>query len=213
MTPSEREPASDRGPAEVGRGRRQRAFQPPDAGRPAGTVPGVEGLRGLYERYCAYEARALLSLVPREGLRALYREARERASSAPDDAGTSGDTIALVVRYARDLLPLPPFEVWLESYLADRRPFLDALGVATVPERTDPVLVDLRSLDDGWMVGMHLVRGGDGWRGFLRFHRPPDRESWQTADIFRGSDPDELRERFRGFHVATLRAFLRSVLP
>lgn len=212
MTTSERDLPSDDGPRGVERSRRDRSFTSLEQRGP--TVPGVEGLRSLYERYCAHEARSLLSLIPRAGLRALYREGRRRGREGDIELEDApGESIAMVVRCARAILPLPPFEVWLESYLTDRRPFLEALGVASVPDRSDPVLVDLRSLDEGWMVGLHLAHDADGWCGFLRFHRPPDRESYRTADIFRGTDPDELRERFRGFHSATLHAFLRSVLP
>lgn len=192
---------------------RDRPFRSSET-RPS-TPPGRRGLHGLYERYCDHEARELLNLVPREGLRAIYREARSRfRGDAPGTtAAGGGDSMGLMVRCARELLPLPPYRVWLESYLADRAPYLAAMDVASAPERPEPVLVDVRSLDAGWMAGLHLSRDDHGWRGFLRFHRPPGTESHQTADIFRGDDPDELRDRFRGFHSATLDAFLRSVLP
>ncbi len=184
------------------------------------TPPGMEGLRGLYERYCDHEARALLQLIPRDGLRSLYRTLRARAATLPepedphrDQLPGSPDSLAMVVRYARELLPLPPFHLWLDAYLADRRPFLEALGVEATPSRPDPVLVDVRAVDGGWMVGLHLFHRGGEWRGFLQFTREVGRPGHRTADIFRGEAPAAVRARFREYTDETLKAFLRSVMP
>ncbi len=186
----------------------------------AATPPGLEGLRGLYERYCDHETRALLQLIPRDGLRALYRAARSASVHPEEEAEVQGgsqlltqDSLAMVVRYARELLPLPPFHLWLDAYLDDRDPFLAALGIEATPDRPDPVLVDVRAVDGGWMAGLHLFHREDEWRGFLQFTREAGRPGHRTADIFRGEAPAEVRARFREYSEATLKAFLRSVLP
>jgi len=175
--------------------------------------PGLDGLRGLYERYCDRQARDLLHLIPREGLRALYRAARDSAADPADTHVGPADPMALVVRYARDILPLPPFPVWLDAYLNDRRPFLAALEIQTAPMRREPVLVEVRPASDGWMAQLHLFLREGRWGGFLQFTREDEPCDYRTADIFRGEDPEELRRRFREFRSATLDAFLRSVLP
>jgi hypothetical protein len=211
----------------------------PTTGGPPGAYParppGLDGLRGIYERYCDHEARSLLAIIPREGLRAVYSEARARyraggttaevpaAPPGPDTAGgepsATGDgspikdPMSLAVAFARDLLPLPPYEVWLAAYLRDRRPFLAALGVEAFPAREEPVLVDVRQLGGEWTAGLHLFRRGDEWRGFLCFTERVGGLECRTADIFRGARPEEFRDRFREFHPATLDAFLRSVRP
>lgn len=186
---------------------------PPGEGRGLAVPPGLGGVRGIYERYCDHEARHLLGLVPRDGLRTLYRAARDAAGEEEGARGApSGEPMALMVRFARRLLPLPPYEVWLRSYLRDRAPYLEALGIASVPDLSEPVLVDVRPLDGGWTAGLHLFHRPEGWRGFLRFQRESDSQGYRTADIFHGDDPRELRQRFQEFHSATLQAFLRSVL-
>lgn len=196
---------------EVGRGARARFSVAARAGRPNfRSERALTDLTDLYERYCEHEARGLLALLPRAGLRALYSLARTWA----EGEGVPRDPIALAVEQARSLLPLPPYEVWLESYLRDRAPFLDALGIASVPARTEPVLVDVRELDGGLTVELHLSCRGTDWVGFLLFRGSDYSENMmgqRTADIFRGNDPDELLARFREFRPATFAAFLRSV--
>ena len=184
------------------------------------TPPGMEGLRGLYERYCDQEARALLQLIPRDGLRSLYRTLRARTAVLPepedpdpDQPAGSPDSLAMVVSYARDLLPLPPFHLWLDAYLADRGPFLEALGIEATPSRPDPVLVDVRAMQGGWMVGLHLFHREGEWRGFLQFTREVGGSGHRTADIFRAEEPAAVRARFREYTDETLKAFLRSVMP
>jgi hypothetical protein len=206
----EEEPAAR---SEVERGARARFPGAARARHPwvrSSTVLG--DLTDLYERYCEHEARGLLALLPRAGLRSLY----SRARSAGEVEGTPHDPIALATEEARKLLPLPPYEVWLEAYLRDRAPFLQALGIAAVPARAEPVLVDVREMGGGWMAELHLSCRGTDWVGFLLFRKSAYSENMyglRTADIFRGSDPDDLMHRFREFQPATLAAFLRSVTP
>jgi hypothetical protein len=168
----------------------------------------------------------LLALVPRSGLRQLLARAREGGGgqdAASTTLGTAAldvpredpDSMTLLVRYVLRILPLPPYERWVEAYVRDRRPFLEELGIPPVPARSEPVLVDVRPAGDGWIAELHLLRTGGQWRGFLCFSATREGKSsggpYRTADIFRGPDPEELLARFRGFHAATLDAFLRSV--
>lgn len=171
--------------------------------------PGRNGLEGLYERYCDQEARNLLQIIPRPGLRSLYRAARE------DEVPNPGipDSIGLLVRYTRKLLPLPPYEIWLDAYLTDRRPFLAALGIESAPVRSEPVMVAVRPASDGWMAELHLIRRDDRWCGFVQFRREVGQPGHRTAEIFRGGEPEEIRRSFQEYRPATLDAFLRSVLP
>jgi hypothetical protein len=183
----------------------------------------LELLHARYEAYCAREAAALPALLPREGLRALYRSARERAT------GPVADPLALLVAHCRALLPLPPFEVWLEDYLRDRRPYLEETDSVGAPRREAPITVELRRLEHegrAWLATLSLFREPAAWRGFIAFH-PDDaaaeagaserasarRATPRTADIFREDSSEEVRARFRSFTPDTLQAFLRSALP
>jgi hypothetical protein len=182
--------------------------------RPPPSPPGLVGLEGLYERYCDRQARELLQLIPREGLRALARRARQEwpPDRAPDDG--IDDPLARAVRMARRLLPLPPYPVWVREYVEDRGPFLEALGIEDSPARREPVLVEVRSLPDGWTTGLHLYKREGEWRGFLQFTRGLETgDVHRTAEIFRGGAPREIRQRFRDYRLATLEAFLRSIRP
>jgi hypothetical protein len=64
-----------------------------------------------------------------------------------------------------------------------------------------------------WRATLNLFRRDEAWRGFIIFNPIGKDEMVRTADIFREEDPDEIRNRFLGFHNQTLQAFLRSVLP
>jgi hypothetical protein len=181
----------------------------------------LELLHARYEAYCAREAAALPGLLPREGLRALYRNARERVE------GAVADPLALLVAHCRTLLPLPPFEVWLEDYLRDRRPYLEETDAMGAPRREAPVTVELRRLEHegrAWLAALSLFREPSAWRGFIAF-RPADvtgdaiadvatvRAHPRTADIFHEDSSEAVRTRFRSFTPDTLQAFLRSALP
>ena len=70
-----------------------------------------ELLRGRYEAYCGQQAAALPAMLPRDGVRALYRSARGQVT------GEVVDPLALLVQECRRVLPLPPFEIWAQDYL------------------------------------------------------------------------------------------------
>jgi hypothetical protein len=164
-------------------------------------------LRALYQRYCETEARALVELLPREGRRALLRfEAGEGGGEA-----LSVDT---VYRAARRVLPLPPYEVWVPDYLANRAAYLERMGIPAVPDRTAPVTVDVRPVGNGWWASLNLRRLEAMWVGSIVFHPDPSLAkapvAVRTSDIFRGPDPEALRARFREFPRPVLEGFLRS---
>lgn len=190
--------------------------------------PGAfpDTLRGLYEQYCEHEAGELLSLIPQGELRDFLRRA-----SAPSPAGSGADlgietpaaapgeplshdaALTQVRRYARTILPLPSYEMWVRSYLRNRSAYLDRLGVAAAPKSEEPVMVAIQEFGEGWYAALFLSSRNDGWSGSIHFHRSESARSLRTADIFREEDPTEIRARFLSFDAATLQAFLRSVLP
>lgn len=183
--------------------------------QPALAPAALEGLRARYEAYCAEQAAALPALLPREGLRALYRSARAGASS------DLADPLALLVTRCRALLPLPPFEVWAADYLRDRRPYHDPPETGTVGRvRSTPVTVDTRPVEHAgalWVAALALFREPPDWRGYIAFHRadrvegaPP---AHRTTDVFVEARAEDVRRRFRAFSPETLQAFLRSTLP
>jgi hypothetical protein len=174
-----------------------------------------DALRRTYQRYRAVQAAHFLTLIPREGVRPLYRAAREWATGR----GTAEvvDPMAILVEYCKIRLPLPPFDVWLADFRRNRTRHLDVLGSAPPPaEPTDPVMVDLRRIRSGpesWSAGLNLFRDGAVWRGFIEFHGETGATVVRTANIFREPSVAEIRSRFRSFENRTLQAFLRSVLP
>ncbi len=213
MSPDQQASIDPASPTDLSRstGRRGRGLSP---NHPPPSPPGLVGLESLYERYCDRQARELLQLIPREGLRALAQRARREWAPEEDPENGIADPLARAVRMARRLLPLPPYPVWIRAYVEDRAPFLEALGIEDSPVRREPVLVEVRSLPGGWTSGLHLYKREGEWRGFLQFTRGFGRgEVHRTAEIFRGGAPREIRQRFREYRPATLEAFLRSIRP
>ncbi|TVP75599.1 MAG: hypothetical protein EA352_07825 [Gemmatimonadales bacterium] len=179
-------------------------------GTPRGGAPVPDTLRALYRRYCQVEARELLNVIPRAGVRSLWAQARTSSDAVP---GTE-DALDRLVGEAMGILPLPPYDVWVRAWMADRQPFLERMGVPATPAGPEPVTVATREVDQRWWAHLNLFRTGDGrWRGFLSFHAQGEPRTLRTAEIFRGDDPAELRRRFREFTPLSLQAFLRSVLP
>jgi hypothetical protein len=180
------------------------------------SVPNT--LRALYEQYCRVEARELLALLPREGRRALMR--REAASGG--EMSVEG-----LHQAARGILPLPTYEVWVPSYLANRKAYLERLGIPALPAREVPVTVAIRPMASGWWAHLNLRRVDEGWLGFIAFLPDTgdgDRQGasdpsgslppgGRTAEIFRGPDPEMMRTRFLEFGEAAMEGFLRSAAP
>lgn len=176
-----------------------------------GTFPVPESLRGLYERYCEREAMGLLSLMTRDALRPFYRRAAAWAEAEGDADGR--DPLSIARRYARTVLPLPPYEEWIPLYLANRAAYLEELEILSAPRREDPVAVAVRDFGDGWYAALCLTGAPSGWNGFIQFHRSEGVQSCRTADLFRSEEASEIRIRFEAFDDHTLAAFLRSALP
>jgi len=166
-----------------------------------------------YQAYRRRQAAALLSLVPREAIRPLYRQAL--GGSEAIDAMGEGDSLALLLSFCEKILPLPSFEVWLSDRRAHPAAHLDEAG--TVPEeRQAHVTVETRLLEGFgalWQAELD-VRCDDGiWRGHVTFRSADGSRSHSTGEIFREDAADSVRDRFLEFDDHTLGAFLRSALP
>jgi len=199
---------------------------PPLAGQPT-TAPlegsdtlvgaGVQGgLLRLYAEYRRREAADLLSLIPREAIRPLYRVAREDVIAS--GAALPDDPVALLVDWVEHtLLPLPTFAVWLEDYGQYRTGHLGgALPQPEAPDGEAPVTVEVRTFRVGeveWHASLNLFRREPGWSAFIAFSHGERAPEARTADIFREDDPALIRDRFLGFGPRALEAFLRSSLP
>ena len=177
-----------------------------------------ELLLGRYDAYCMQQAAALPALLPREGVRALYRAARARVT------GEITDPLALLLEQCRRVLPVPPFEVWAEDYLKNRPSYLDEMERGAGPAKTAPVVVDLRRLQhagQSWVAGLSVFHEPPSWRGFITFHPEVTTSAdapaatiprHRTADVFREDRSEDVRERFQSFTETTLQAFLRSAI-
>ncbi len=64
-----------------------------------------------------------------------------------------------------------------------------------------------------WRGTLEVYRGGDAWRGHIRFQRDGEEGHFRTGEIFRENNLQDLRDRFSSFTAPTLSAFLRSTLP
>ena len=173
-------------------------------------------LDSRYQEYRRRQAKGLVSVLPTEAIRPLYAKAREWGRNTGKEV--EKDPLATLFLFLEELVPLPPQEVWE----ADRAQYLDAHvreEFASPPAHrrsSPPVTVESRGMEmDGlrWRATLNLFRRDEAWRGFIVFNPVGEAETVQTADIFREEDPDEIRNRFLGFHNQTLQAFLRSVLP
>ena len=174
-----------------------------------------EVLRFRYLAYRRRHADRLVRLIPREGVRELYGQARDWAIEQGFHDGR--DPMATLTRFAEHLLPLPPFELWL----ADRashplRHIEDSSETSPASPTARPAKVEERRFDcEGrtWVASLHVFTAGNRWRGFLRFRQSGHTRRYHTAHIFLEETAREVRRSFREFDGAALGAFLRSVLP
>ncbi len=189
---------------------------------PTGASPTGEALRlpkaalkGHYEEYCRQQVTLLLEIIPREAVRSLYRRARIWATER--GLHESKDPMSTLRLFCRDLLPLPPFEVWLSDGETRRAVHESAgLGFAPVTEPMEPVAVEFRRVKheaESWHGTLEVYRGGDAWRGLIRFQRDGEDGHFRTGEIFREDNLLDLRNRFISFTAPTMSAFLRSTLP
>jgi hypothetical protein len=175
-------------------------------------------LRGRYESYCRRQAARLVQMMPRDAVRPLYRQARAEAvrNDALTDTGES-DPLALLVLHCRSILPLPPFDVWLDDlrrnpdgHFSDLEESMDGPTAATPSTMEARPLV---ALGRPWTAHLESFREAGLWRGFISFHEDGSGRAHRTAAVFCEPGPRELRERFLTFENAALEAFLRSALP
>ena len=175
----------------------------------------TDELRAQYQAYRTRHARRLVRMLSRTAIRPLYRLAAEREEQVSGAA--QADPMAALVRFCEELLPLPPFEVWVEDVtLHPVRHLHDLDDSADVPTARDPATMEARLFEygeDPWVAHLRSFRDGAAWRGYIAFEERRTGELHRTALVFRESDPADLRERFLSFETAALEAFLRSALP
>lgn len=175
-------------------------------------------LQARYEAYCRRQAARLVQMLPREAVRPLYRKAREealRADALPDEG--ESDPLALLVTYCGGLLPLPPFQVWLDDLrLHPDGHFADLEESTDGPTAEAPSTMEARPVHvsgRNWTARLRSFRDAGLWRGFIAFQEEGSDRVHRTAPVFCESDSKGLRERFLSFEDTTLEAFLRSTLP
>jgi hypothetical protein len=172
-------------------------------------------LKSRYRAYRTRQAQGLVSLLPQEAIRPLYARARRWAGEAGVTVGK--DPLATLLLFLQELLPLPPFDVWMRDRGRNLTAHLDEeFSSAPAYRRTSPpVTVESRSVrlgDEQWRATLSLFRRDEVWRGFIAFRPVGGGPGVRTGDVFREDDPEEIRDRFLAFQPQTLRAFLRSVL-
>ena len=180
-----------------------------------GLVSEDPALKSRYRAYRSRQAQALVSFLPHEAIRPLY--ARARAWAGEVGVGVEKDPLATLLLFVQNLLPLPPFEVWLEDRSEHLEAHLEEEFTSAPAHRrvSPPVTVESRAVSLGethWRASLNLFRRDEAWRGFISFRPVGEGPGVRTADIFREEDPEEIRDRFLSYQPHTLQAFLRSVL-
>jgi hypothetical protein len=187
---------------------------PRPAAPQASWTPEPAALLGIYRSYRRHQARELLSLVPQEALRPLYREA---SAAGLQPGAEADDPLTLLSGYAETLLPLPPFRVWCEDLLCRPEAHLDEPWMTGFrPGPRVPLLLDSREerlQGTRWQIDLLVHHAGEGWRGHLAFRAGDDPRRHRTGDILREPTIEAVGERFREFDRVTMEAFLRSVQP
>lgn len=168
-----------------------------------------------YEAYCRTQARAFLSMIPREGVRPLYARARSWAIRA--ERYEEKEPLETLVRFVLKMLPLPPFEVWVTDFEQDPYPYLRALEFGGMSSLgwSEPATLERRAVRGGdleWMSSLKVYQDDGVWRGFISFDGEGMSRSFRTTDVFCESDAEEVRNRYFELTDSTLEAFLRSVL-
>jgi hypothetical protein len=172
-------------------------------------------LQAQYEAYCNRQISLLIEIVPREAVRPFYRSARTWATER--GVHESKDPMSTLRVFCRELLPLPPFDVWALDHERYRAAHLDAAsGWSSPRELVEPVAVEVRRLQHGgesWEGALEVYRGASTWRGLIRFQREGAEGYFRTGEIFCEDGLQDVRNRFISFSALTLSAFLRSTLP
>lgn len=182
-------------------------------------VPGEVDARARarYREYRRRQATGLLSLLPEDAVRPLYRHALAWAQAL--GKGDPRDPLGLLVTFCEEMLPLPPFEVWMADRAAYPAAHLDEAGAgpagADAPAG-DPVTVAVRDLEahgERWNAELDVRPDGEVWRGHITFRTSDGSKAHSTGEIFREGEAFAVRERFLEFDDHTLQAFLRSATP
>lgn len=177
-------------------------------------VPSHDELRARYVEYRRQQARELVGLLPDEAVRPLYRKAISASGTA---AESRDDPLGVLLAYCETILPLPPFDTWVEDALAHPEAYVaDLADSPSAPTAAAPATLVARRFDrsgQGWIARLRGFRDRDAWRGYIAFEADGENRVHRTSLIFREADPEDLLERFLGFESATLDAFLRSSLP
>jgi hypothetical protein len=193
-------------------------------GTPQGTAAQAHSLllRDRYLAYCSDQGRELLNIIPREGVRSLLRHFRLNGGVSPfvnkvEDPEDRG-TLYWLAERAMEILPLPPFEVWVQDFHLSRFEYATVPGPPMAPEAPDgePVTVELRNIQrdaEEWVAALAVRPRAQDWVGHIRFHSPGVSQVFTTGEIFQESNPTDVRQRFRDFDDRTLGAFLSSTLP
>lgn len=195
-----------------------RAHGPTSSPTPTGAPRPATSELQLHERYELYrrrQAARLVTLMPPDAVRPLYRKARDRAlrkgSFDPKDPAQA------LIELCLELLPLPPFEQWRDDLERNPLPHIEdeawGRGDPSAPRTTRADTRVLTYRDTVWFASLHLYPDDHGWRGFIAFHSPQRPQPLRTADIFQEPTATQVRHRFHSFQEETLEAFLRSVLP
>ncbi len=180
-----------------------------------GSPSQLAALKRRYVGYCQWQVSLLLEVMPREAVRPLYRHARIWATER--GLHESKDPMSTLRAFCREVLPLPPFDVWLSDYETHHEAHVGAgLGPSPLTDAMEPIAVEFRRMEheaEPWHGTLEVYRGGDAWRGLIRFQRDGERGYFRTGEIFCEDNLQDVRDRFISFTAPTLSAFLRSTLP
>ena len=188
---------------------------PPDPVDRTVSPSDTGAVKGRYEEYCRQQVTLLLEIIPREAVRPLYRRARIWATERR--LHDTKDPMSTLRVFCREVLPLPPFEVWRLDYENHRVAHAGGrVEWVLLAEPMDPIAVDVRRMEheaEPWHGTLEVYRGGDAWRGLIRFQREGEEGQFRTGEIFCEDDLQDLRTRFNSFTASTMSALLRSTLP
>ena len=188
---------------------------PPDPVDRTVSPSDTGAVKGRYEEYCRQQVTLLLEIIPREAVRPLYRRARIWATER--GLHDTKDPMSTLRVFCRELLPLPPFEVWRLDYENHRVAHAGGrVEWVLLAEPMDPIAVDVRRMEheaEPWHGTLEVYQSGAAWRGLIRFQREGEEGQFRTGEIFCEDDLQDLRTRFNSFTASTMSALLRSTLP
>jgi len=172
----------------------------------------VRELRAWYHAYRIRQGRLLAALVPREAIRPLYRQAR--SNPVDGEPSPADGELERLAAHCASLLPLPPFDMWLEdlrSFPAGHMEDMDASTAGSTVYRPLTLAVgEIQVGEEEWRVRFRVFMERGLWHAFLRFDLETRTECCWTAVLFHEPTLRDLRARFDELDGATFEAFLRS---